>query len=244
MNQLAYYVLSAFAVLITLTVHEYFHGYFAYKLGDPTARNCGRLTLNPIKHIDPIGALCMVFFHIGWAKPVPVNSRYLKKPRRDLALISLAGPLSNLVMAFISALVVLILNAVFSSISFGSEFLLSAAKNTVTFFLIFHTVNIGIAIFNLIPIPPLDGSKILGVILPPKMFFSYMRHERTLYYVLLGWLLLGNIASDFLLSIPAIYSSPVLSVIATLISLSNILGYAIGAISDLMMNFWQLIPFL
>jgi Zn-dependent protease len=85
-------------VLLALSVHECAHGWMSYQLGDPTARNLGRLTLNPIKHIDPIGFLCMVFFRFGWAKPVPVNARYYKKPRRDMALVAAAGPLSNVIM--------------------------------------------------------------------------------------------------------------------------------------------------
>ncbi|MBR3999619.1 MAG: site-2 protease family protein, partial [Clostridia bacterium] len=88
-------------VLIALTVHEVAHGYMAFRLGDPTARNLGRLTLNPLKHLDPIGTICMIFFHFGWARPVPVNSRYFKKPRRDMALTSAAGPVSNFIMAFL-----------------------------------------------------------------------------------------------------------------------------------------------
>ena len=98
-------ILTAFATIITLTVHEFSHGYMAYKLGDPTAKNLGRLTLNPIKHIDPIGAVCMLFFHVGWAKPVPISLRYFKKPKRDFALTALAGPVSNLVIAILSALI-------------------------------------------------------------------------------------------------------------------------------------------
>ena len=102
MNQMVYYVLSALAVLLILTLHEYAHALTAYKLGDPTAKNMGRLTLNPIKHLDPFGAICMIFFHFGWAKPVPINARYFKNPKRDFALTARAGPLSNMFFAFIS----------------------------------------------------------------------------------------------------------------------------------------------
>ena len=103
MKDLLYYLLSAIAALISLTIHEYSHGYAAYKLGDPTAKALGRLSLNPIKHLDPVGAVCMLIFHFGWAKPVPINMRNFKNPRRDFAITALAGPLANLVMAFISA---------------------------------------------------------------------------------------------------------------------------------------------
>ena len=98
-------LLTALAVLITLTVHEYCHGYAAYKLGDNTAKNLGRLTLNPIKHLDPIGFLCMLLAGFGWAKPVPINSRNFKKPRYGIALTSFAGPASNLILAFIFILI-------------------------------------------------------------------------------------------------------------------------------------------
>ena len=168
MNQIAYYTLSALAVLLILTVHEYAHAYAAYKLGDPTAKNLGRLTLNPIKHLDPMGALCMIIFHFGWAKPVPINARNFKNPKRDFALSAMAGPLSNMIFAFFSAFLYLLLLSIFKDIKFNSEFTFKLAENTLLFVYIFHIINIGIGIFNLIPIPPLDGSRILNVILPPK----------------------------------------------------------------------------
>ncbi|MBP3293241.1 MAG: site-2 protease family protein, partial [Clostridia bacterium] len=100
-------------VLFALTVHEVSHGYMAYRLGDPTARNMGRLTLNPMKHLDPVGTLCMILFHFGWARPVPINTRYFKKPRRDTALTAAAGPVSNFIIAFLGVLVQQILLAIF-----------------------------------------------------------------------------------------------------------------------------------
>ena len=109
-----YYILSALAALVALTVHEYSHAYAAYKLGDDTAKNFGRLTLNPIKHIDPLGAICMIFLRVGWAKPVPINMRNFKEPRRGFAITALAGPASNLVMAFASALLYCASFALFS----------------------------------------------------------------------------------------------------------------------------------
>ena len=244
MSNIVYYVLSAFAVLITLTVHEYCHGYAAYKLGDPTARNAGRLTLNPIRHIDPFGALCMIFFHFGWAKPVPVNSRYLRNPRRDLAIISFAGPLSNFILSFFAAFIYLSLYAIFRNVSFSNEITLSIVENTILFFQLFHLINLGIALFNLIPIPPLDGSRILGLILPPKIYFKVMSYERVIYYALLGWLFLGDRVSYFLLSSPIVASNPVLTAIARILSLSDMLGEAISAISEAMIWLLRLIPFL
>ena len=96
-------ILSVLAVIIALTVHEFSHGFIAYKLGDDTAKSLGRLTLNPLKHLDPIGALTMIFFRFGWAKPVPINPRNFKKPKRDFALTAVAGPMSNIILAFFSA---------------------------------------------------------------------------------------------------------------------------------------------
>ena len=243
-DTIIYFVLSAFAVLITLTIHEYCHAYAAYKLGDPTAKYQGRLTLNPIKHLDPIGALCMLFFHIGWAKPVPINARYFKKPKRDFAIVAFAGPLSNLVVAVFSALIYLLLFALFREVEFSSSFTFALAKNTLLFFNVFHLVNLGIAIFNMIPVPPLDGSRVLNVILPAKTYFKIMKYERTIYYVMLGWLLLGDYVVSFLSSIPFIASNAVLSALIKIFSLSELLGIAIEALSNLIFDFWQLIPFL
>ncbi len=245
LNTISYYLLSAFAVLVTLSVHEYCHGYAAYKLGDPTAKNLGRLTLNPIKHLDPIGALCMVFFHFGWAKPVPINARYFKNPKKDFAVVAIAGPLSNLVVSFFSALIYLLIYASFKEVAFiPNSFSLMLVQNVLSFFYLFHLINIGIAIFNLIPIPPLDGSRILNVILPEKTYFEIMKYERTIYYALLGWLLLGDYVASFMLSMPVVAANPVLSFIAQIFSLSDLLGYAIEGISSLMIKFWELIPFL
>ena len=103
LENIPYYLLSALAALIVLSIHEFSHGYAAYKLGDPTAKLMGRLSLNPIKHLDPIGAIMMVIFHIGWAKPVPINAANFKKPKRDFAISALAGPLSNMILAFFAS---------------------------------------------------------------------------------------------------------------------------------------------
>jgi len=239
-----YLILSAFAVLITLTVHEYFHGYAAYKLGDRTAEKLGRLSLNPLRHIDPIGALCMIFFHFGWAKPVPVNTRYFKNPKRDFAIVALAGPVSNFVLAIISAFIYLLIYALLRDVSFTSEFLFGLAENTLNFFMIFHLVNVGIGIFNMIPVPPLDGSRVLGAFLPYRIYNKMLEHERTIYYILIGWLLLGDSAAAFLLSSPIVTASPVLTVLAKILSLPDLLGYAIEGISSAIFYLFELIPFL
>jgi Zn-dependent protease len=174
-------------VLFALTVHEVSHGYMAYRLGDPTARNMGRLTLNPLKHLDPLGALCMVLFHFGWARPVPINTRYFRKPRRDTALTAAAGPISNFIMAFLGLLVQEILLAVFIRHPASSQFVYNLQYAALTLFSYFHVLNLSLGLFNLIPVPPLDGSRIFLTFLPAKYYFGIMQYER---YIQLGLMVL------------------------------------------------------
>ncbi|MBO5879387.1 MAG: site-2 protease family protein [Clostridia bacterium] len=241
-------ILNALAVIIILAIHEYSHALIACKLGDNTAKYMGRLTLNPLKHIDPFGALCMVLFRFGWAKPVPVNLRSLKKPKRDFAIIALAGPASNLILSFLTVpfylLTLLLFNFLVGKFEIQNELLINILNYTLEFIFIFHAINLGIAIFNLIPIPPLDGSRIIASVLPTKAYIAYLKRERIFYYALLGWLLLGNIVSNFLLSIPIVHNSTILSILANIVSLSKILSYAIEFLSGIFFDFWELIPFL
>lgn len=238
-------LLTAIAVLISLTVHEYCHGYAAHLMGDDTAKNFGRLTLNPIKHIDPIGALCMLFFHIGWAKPVPINARNFKDPKKGFAITALAGPVSNLALGFFTAFFYLLTIALFwEKAYFAGGFIYHLTDNTIMFLGIFFTVNVGLGLFNLIPIPPFDGSRLLNVVLPPKYYFGIMKYERYIYYGVLAWLLLGDYVTYFLRGIPAIASSPVLNFAVGIFDLSGMIGTAIGFVTGLMLDFWQLIPFL
>lgn len=160
-------------LLISLTFHEYMHGLAAYKLGDPTAKKYGRLTLNPIPHIDPLGALCMLFVHFGWAKPVPVNPYYFKKPKRDMALVSICGPLANLLLTIIGLF--LYYFSAWVSFKMPMSEPVSVISSMAEFFVI---INFNLFLFNLIPIPPLDGSKVLYALLPEKAYWGYMKYER------------------------------------------------------------------
>ncbi len=171
-------LLSIPAILFGLTVHEYAHAYVANKLGDPTAKFFGRLTFNPLKHLDPIGLFSAFLFRIGWAKPVPIDPANFRNPKRDTLFVSLAGPLSNLLVAFLSG----ILARIISSPPFFFQLL--------SFFLFYNLI---FAFFNLIPIPPLDGSKILSYILPIKLRFLYMELERYGFFLLLGIIVIGNL---------------------------------------------------
>ena len=238
------YIFAALAALIALTAHEYCHGYAAYRLGDPTAKSLGRLTLNPMRHLDPIGALCMILFHFGWAKPVPINPRYFKNPKKGFAIVAMAGPAINLILSFLSAGAYLLLWALVKDVAFTSDLWFNVAKNGLLFLFIFHSLNLGFALFNLIPIPPLDGSRLLSVILPPKQYFGLMRYERYIYFGLLGWLFIGDFLYSALLRFSIISQSSVLASILKVISLSELLSGAMQFISDGMMWLWQLIPFL
>lgn len=193
-------------VFLALSVHETAHGLVAYKLGDPTAKHLGRLTLNPVKHFDPIGFLCMVVFSFGWAKPVPINTYNFKKPKRDMALSAAAGPLSNILLAIIFALLWRVtLQAAYSIVL--TEFTYNVFYWLQQFLIMGIVLNINFAVFNLIPVPPFDGSRIFLVLLPEHLYFKIMRYERQLYFVLMIALVLGvldkplSIVSNFFLDL-------------------------------------------
>lgn len=163
-------VLRLAAVLLCLTVHETCHGLAAYALGDPTARRAHRLSLNPLRHIDWFGLLMMFAAGFGWAKPVPVNPNYFKKPKQGMALTALAGPVSN----FLLALLTLLAARIFCDVAAYSE----TNQRILDFLLMVVVLSIGLGLFNLVPIPPLDGSKVLFAVLPDRAYDWLMRNER------------------------------------------------------------------
>ena len=179
-------VMRVLAVLLCLTVHETCHGLAAYALGDPTARDGRRLSLNPLRHIDWLGFAMMLFAGFGWAKPVPVDPRYFKKPKCGMALTALAGPVSNLLAGLAGAVVMQAMRA----------FLTGGGVNAVTQFIyavlnFYVLVNIGLAAFNLLPIPPLDGSRILGAFLSDRALATYYRYQNIFVMVMFMLLISG-----------------------------------------------------
>ncbi len=186
-NAIISILLSLPVILFSLSFHEAAHGYIAWKMGDPTAKNLGRLTLNPIKHLDPIGAVAMLIFGFGWAKPVPINTRNFNNPRKGMALTGIAGPISNLILGVISSVIYASLDVLYVKAVYGG------ADSNVTMiinilallFYISAILNFGLMAFNLIPVPPFDGSRFFYVFLPTKWYFKVMEHERTIMIVIL-----------------------------------------------------------
>ena len=181
-------LLSLICILLALICHEVAHGLAANWLGDPTAKQEGRLTLNPLMHLEPLGFLMMAVVGFGWARPVPVNPRRLRKPRRDMALVSFAGPAMNLLLALISGLTVCLLFR-FDIYPMDPDFVRETASvsSVISYMLtLFTSLNIGLALFNLIPLPPLDGSNILVSFLRPNTAAKYLQIRYYTRYIFLG----------------------------------------------------------
>ena len=173
------------AVLIAISMHEFAHGFVSYKLGDPTPKMDGRLSLNPFRHLDVMGTLCLLVAGFGWAKPVIVNPEYYKNKKRGMVLVALAGPVMNFLLAFLFLFLYYLLWKLMGGYS-GTG--MGVVKNLMINCIL---INIGLGTFNLIPFPPLDGSKVLMAVLPEKAYFSYMRYERYGQFVLFLLLILG-----------------------------------------------------
>lgn len=170
-------IILAPPLLLALTCHEFAHGFVAFRLGDPTARDAGRLTLNPLKHLDPLGTIAFFFIKFGWAKPVPVNPRYFRDPKKDMLWVALAGPVTNLALAMGSAILTKGIWLLASILPYSSA--AEAILVPLNSMLIASVwINLVLCIFNFLPIPPLDGSRILMGLLPNNLALSYMRIER------------------------------------------------------------------
>jgi Zn-dependent protease len=193
------YLARILALTLAIPVHETAHAFVSDRLGDHTARSLGRLTLNPLKHFDLLGLLSMLIIGVGWAKPVPVDARYYKNRKTGMAATALAGPLSNLLLALLSAIA---LKTVYylAFLSAATDRIaawplgFSAAYYVLYFFTL---INVSLALFNLLPVPPLDGSRIFGLILPEKLYFGIMRYERYIMYGLLALIVILPLAAGF-----------------------------------------------
>ena len=188
-EQLRLYAIMAPGLLIALILHEVAHGYVAYLLGDPTAKAQGRLTLNPLKHLDPIGTLAFFFVRFGWARPVPVNPRYFKNPRQGMMLTAMAGPGTNFGLAGLFALALHVMPGL--GVPPGNFLFLACYYGVF--------VNLILGAFNLIPIPPLDGSNILAYFLPPRMAYKYTAFGRYGFILLIGLIVVSNFTEFSLL---------------------------------------------
>lgn len=179
------------AALIAIVLHELGHALVSVWLGDPTPKFEGRLTLNPIKHIDPIGIICLIIMGFGWAKPVRIDPTYYKNKKIGMTLVGLAGPLMNFIVAIFSFIMIGIMIYIDSFFANTIVYIVNKIFTYLAF------INIGLGLFNLIPIPPLDGSKIIGVVLPQRAYEEYMRYQNYGIYFMIGFMLLILILQNF-----------------------------------------------
>lgn len=183
-EKLLYLLILVFCVLLSLTVHELCHGLAAYWMGDKTAKSSGRLSMNPLHHLEPMGALCLFLFGFGWARPVPVNPWNFKHKKAGMVLTSLAGPISNFLLAFVAQLgTVLLFQVLYTTGEVTVGYRLAEVCHMICYYLV--VINLGLGIFNLIPVPPLDGSKVLTAILPARLYFWLMQWERYGFIILI-----------------------------------------------------------
>lgn len=175
-QELYYYALRAVAMLIVIPFHESAHALISWKLGDSTAKDMGRLSMNPLRHFDPLGALCMIAAGVGWAKPVGINPTRFKNPKRGMAVSAAAGPLSNFLLAYAAMLLYKVVYYACGG---------AAPQLVLDFLYVLISMNISLGVFNLIPVPPFDGSRIVLLFLPQKLYFQAMRYEKYIMGVVL-----------------------------------------------------------
>ena len=197
-DTLVNYLLRAVVMLITIPFHEAAHALVSWKLGDPTAKNAGRLSLNPVRHFDPLGALCMVVGGVGWAKPVGINPGNFRSPKQGMAISAAAGPLSNLLLAYVSMLV-------YKLLFYGLGGMLPNAVYSFVRYMI--SMNISLAVFNLLPVPPFDGSRIALLFLPQRLYFQAMRYERYIMFAVLALVLLGVLNAPLGAAVNAVWNA-------------------------------------
>ncbi len=188
------------AVVAILPVHELAHALVADKLGDTTARRMGRLTLNPLRHLDLLGTVMVLFAGFGWAKPVPVDMRAFKNPKRGMAVVALAGPVSNFLLTMLFLLVQKVLVLVFG------RNMPEAVYNVIQIFDMLAYISTALGVFNLLPIPPLDGSRILGLFLPDKLYYGIMRYERIIMLGVFALLFTGVLSGPLSIVIGQMYN--------------------------------------
>lgn len=210
LNIAACLISATIVIFLVMPIHEFAHGFVAEKLGDPTPRWQGRMSLNPMRHIDTVGAIMIYLIGFGWAKPVQVDARYFKNEKWGMALTALAGPASNLIVALIFSFLYSGLNFVFvKTNAFGlypNDYLYSLFLVFILVIDYIIIINISLAVFNLIPVPPLDGSKILFAILPDRIYWKIMQYERYLYFALLFLLFVGSGSNVLNIIVSRIYS--------------------------------------
>lgn len=192
------------ALLLALSAHEFAHGYASYLLGDPTPKYEGRLSLNPMRHLDLIGTLSLLIFHFGWAKPVSIDARYYDNKKSGMLTVAMAGPFMNFLLAFISIFFSCLLQIFLYKGAIGYTFLIKTLDLFLSYSIIY---NLGLGTFNLLPVPPLDGSKILGAILPERTYFSLMRYERYGMLILMTLLYVGVLDTPLAFFRNAVYDS-------------------------------------